>query len=291
MPLLANYINPFTPESNRPRLAAAPGYRSLTFLRPYDSGRGSRAKWGEPIYGWNEITPAGRQADVVIPRSSDEFIGFPMVTSASPTTGQVQINVDPRSELNVALAECWRGVLFEMRHIMAPPNMHLHYAVYLFHGSERTAVANDSGMLYNLSITPFSAPLEIAGGYYQSGSYDQSDAADSDGVLCNLLPQPVGLPNSEFSASLGLQFSTGGGLDLRAGRYIPRSPTVTNAVQAMVYAPQIGYALSTVDSAGGNVNYTDLNLSDGPLAVELARSQPGFFVGVWDVPAQLQVLR
>ena len=303
MPLLANYVSPTTRPGTRPRLAATPGVRSLTFLRPIDSGFGSQDGWGESIFGWNEITPAGFQADVVIPRSSDEYSGIPMTASSAPTTGQIQVNIDPRSELNAALGQCHRGIRFEMRHIMAPPNMHLIYGEYLFHGAERTAVSGDAGALYNITMTPLFNPVEVAGSYYESQAYDESSIGAANGTSLRRVKSPheanfSALDRPGYPDSVGVHAEQDGRISLEGGNLTSGTGGIPtgNSVQAIVYAPQVGYALTRL-SVGVPSNLEGLTIpttqenANSQVSIALARDNPAFFVAAWDAPATLFILR
>lgn len=285
MPLLPQYRDPYEDQLNVPQTTPSPGSRSLTFMRPIASGRGRTAGWGELLYGWNTIELGGYDSNVQIFKSASEELGVPLVTEATPTSGRVQIAVDPNSALNFAMGRAHHGLRVEVRHIQAPPRMPLTFGAFLLHSPQRTGIASDAGQLYEVSIIPLIPPVEIGGAYYESDAWTEGE--ETTGVMCHRVPEVT--PRDGFPGSVQLTFSEGRmRTSLSSGNY---ALATGQSVQGVVYSPQNAYALTAIDSDASRGAVGTLSINDTAIGPALDKSDAAFYIALWNAPSGLGAFR
>ena len=294
MPLFLSYHPSTQAPGSRRQLAASPGLESLVFLRPRDSLAVGQ-HWGETVPGWVEVEPAGIVGDVVTVRSTDEYAAIPFVSGATPVTGRVQMNLNPDQQIIGDIIQSYHGKVFEFRYVYAPPNMHVIHGDYLFSGATRSAAGSDAGITYETNITPIPDLIDFGGAYYRSSSYDVEDFDNTIGVPLLKLPGSLVLDATRGDGSparIGLRVDSSGNIRFwssSSSQYanIPR----THSVQCLVYAPGIGYALSSVDTNGGTGQMSTFIFNDDDFGLALRANTPTIYAALYAVNTDRGALR
>ena len=285
MPTFKNYAAPGAAPGQRRILAGAPGRDSLIFLRPVNAGGvDDEVSWGHQVYGWNEVEPAGFQGDVVTIRSTDQHNAVPFITGSTPTSGRVQLQVNPDSQIYPLLAaSAHRPQAMELRYVAGPPSMHLTVGFYLMHGAIRTAATSDAAITLEVSMTPQAEIVDYGGAYYASDSYgsDTTPTIECQRVLGSRFVHGGGAP-ADVSVNIGSS-----GAFTTSDRYsgVPAG----TSVQALYYAPGIGYALSPpTTSSSGSVPTPSADHAYGRAIVE---NKSPLYVALWAIPDHTEALR
>ena len=253
---------------------------SLHFMEKFGVNFG--AQWGRLLRGYEELSMPGYEGTVVNPTATDNFSGWapPIVIGRTPTPRDVVIFSDPTDAVHESILDAGLNERFEFRHVMAPPRMHLIHSVDVIQNLTGGTMTREQGWRDTVQATPYFPPVRVPGAYYESQSYTASPGADYP-VTLRLIGGSHTISDSTPPATITIEIPETGAATIESGGTLTSSDGFD--LQAMLYIPGIGYAISQKVTGTASVNVTSFTLTGESALTQAQRQNPSvIYLAIWE---------
>ena len=265
---------------------------SLHFLdRQGDSLVTTDNPWGERLFGYEEMSMPGWEGNVINPTATDNFVGWaqPIVVGRTPIPRDVVIYSNPNESAHDALFTAGLNERFVLRHIMAPPKMHLLHTLDLVQTVSGGAMTQQQGWRDTVQMVPYLPPVRVSGAYYESKGFARPQGNSPLAIEMSLIDGSRTFGDASPPSTMTLNISSAGTESISGGGSF--SKLSDSQFRAALYVPGIGYEFSGLITGGTSVALQSLRWpGDGAVGLALRAKGGLVHLAFWEYPAEREAL-